>query len=145
MEPTAEVHQVAAVWDPAIEMWRGLIENHAPGYTLDPSLVAAVMLIESAGRPNAVSSAGAVGLMQVMPYHPSRFPNRPAASILHNPDANIAWGCAILRQYIDMFDGCLEKGLGAYYAGSHASRAGRADAVAYAQKVLAVYDRYRQQ
>lgn len=122
-------------WHDGIMQWEELITKYATEYDLDPNLVAAVMHAESSGRPNAVSSAGATGLMQVMPYHPTRFPNRPEQYKLFDPDFNVAWGCAILRQYIDMFDDIF-LGLGAYYAGSHAARSGRADAVHYANLIL---------
>ena len=44
-----------------------LIEQYARETALDPNLISAVMLQESAGRPDAYSKSGAVGLLQVMP------------------------------------------------------------------------------
>lgn len=139
---TPEPGGLSDLWDERVQQWRHLIEAEAPKYNLDPNLVAAVMLVESGGNPRAVSSAGARGLMQVMPYHPTRFANRPSVASLLDPGANVAWGCAILRQYIDIFDGDVFKGLGAYYAGSKAVREGSAEAKWYAQVVLATHKKY---
>ncbi len=52
---------------------RALIRVVAWRYQLDPELVAAIMRVESNGNPNAVSRAGAQGLMQLMPATAQRF------------------------------------------------------------------------
>ncbi len=49
--------------------WADSISNWASATQLDPNLVATVMQIESCGDPYAISSAGAMGLFQVMPFH----------------------------------------------------------------------------
>ena len=49
--------------------WEAEIQRWAAGSRLDPNLVAAVIQIESCGDPGAVSSSGALGLFQVMPFH----------------------------------------------------------------------------
>lgn len=130
------------LWDERIQRWLPLIEKYAEIYDLDSNLVAAVMLVESDGKPSAISSSGAVGLMQVMPYHRTWFPNRPTKSQLLNPEYNVMMGCKILRQYIDMFDGDIRKGLGAYYAGSEAVLRGDPEPAWYAQMVLDAYETY---
>jgi soluble lytic murein transglycosylase-like protein len=66
---------------------------------LSPSLVAAVLLIENAPfDTTAISSQGAVGLMQVMPVHVGSYgcPSRE----LHSVEANICHGARILNMYI---------------------------------------------
>ena len=52
-----------------VQYWRDDILQWADASSLDPNLVAVVMQIESCGNPFARSSAGAMGLFQVMPFH----------------------------------------------------------------------------
>lgn len=75
-------------------------ETHRAGVSLlPPGLVMAVLDIESGFDPWAVSSAGAVGLMQVMPFWPEQLGMRRYE--LTHVAANISMGCAILRYYLD--------------------------------------------
>jgi murein DD-endopeptidase MepM/ murein hydrolase activator NlpD len=55
--------------DEATDKWRGLIDEAATAAGIDGDAIQAVMMIESSGNAGAVSSAGAMGLMQVMPFH----------------------------------------------------------------------------
>ena len=119
--------------------WEPLILKHAAQHQIDPDLVAAVMTVESSGNPNAVSYAGAVGLMQVMPYEPYRFPNRPAASKLYDPDFNVAWGLRILADELEWAQGDAFKALMAYYDGRARAEAPLPRTRAYAQKVMNHY------
>ncbi|MBW4053511.1 MAG: transglycosylase SLT domain-containing protein [Proteobacteria bacterium] len=74
-------------------------ETHRPGESrLPPGLVLAVMQVESDFHRWAVSSAGAVGLMQVMPYWPERLGMKRYELVHVAP--NIRMGCAILRFYL---------------------------------------------
>jgi soluble lytic murein transglycosylase-like protein len=74
-------------------------ETHRPDATpLPPGLVLAVIDVESNFDRWAVSSAGAVGLMQVMPYWPERLGLRRDQLVHAAP--NIRMGCAILRFYL---------------------------------------------
>ena len=74
-------------------------ETHRSGEVrLPPGLVMAVMAIESRFDRYAVSSAGAVGLMQVMPFWPERLGMRRYELVHVAP--NIRMGCAILRFYL---------------------------------------------
>jgi soluble lytic murein transglycosylase-like protein len=103
---------------PGLAPWKELIQAAATASQLDPHLVAAVIMLESGGDPAAVSPAGAVGLMQVMPREAgAAFEDRPGRSELLEPALNIAAGCRILRQYIDFQHGDLSLGLASYYAG----------------------------
>jgi soluble lytic murein transglycosylase-like protein len=97
------------------------------------------MTVESSGDPNAVSYAGAVGLMQVMPYDPYRFPDRPPASRLFDPDFNVAWGLRILADEIEWARGDIFKALMAYYDGRARAEAGLPRTRAYAQRVMKHY------
>jgi hypothetical protein len=74
-------------------------ETHHRGKdALPPGLVMAVLDVESRFDPWAVSSAGAVGLMQVMPFWPEQLGMRRYQ--LTRVGANIHMGCAILRFYL---------------------------------------------
>lgn len=74
-------------------------ETHRSGAApLPPGLVLAVIDIESRFDRWAVSSAGAVGLMQVMPFWPERLGMRRYELVHNSP--NIHMGCAILRFYL---------------------------------------------
>jgi soluble lytic murein transglycosylase-like protein len=75
-------------------------ETHRPGASnLPPGLVMAVLDVESRFDRWAVSSAGAVGLMQVMPFWPEQLGMHRYQLIRVVP--NIHMGCAILRYYLD--------------------------------------------
>ena len=94
-----------------------LIETSAQKYHVDPRLVSAVAEAESHFEQGAVSSTGAVGVMQLMPD--------TAASLGVNPyDAaqNIDGGAHYLRQLLDSFGGDVKKAVAAYNAGSQAVR-----------------------
>jgi hypothetical protein len=104
-----------------LEQWRDLIEQNAQTTGLDPRILATVMYIESRGRPDAVSSEGAIGLMQVMPQGSGPvFADRPTAEQLSDPAFNVEYGSGILKSYIDYFDGDARKGIAAYYMGRSA-------------------------
>jgi soluble lytic murein transglycosylase-like protein len=75
-------------------------ETHRSGASVLPAgLVMAVLDVESRFDRWAVSSAGAVGLMQVMPFWPERLGMRRYE--LTRVAANVSMGCAILRYYLD--------------------------------------------
>ena len=88
-------------------------ETHRSGETrLAPGLVMAVMDIESRFNRWAVSSAGAVGLMQVMPFWPERLGINRYELIHTGP--NIHMGCAILRYYLRYERNDVRKALARY-------------------------------
>ena len=75
-------------------------ETHRPGEArLPPGLVMAVIDVESRFDRWAVSRAGAVGLMQVMPFWPEQLGMHRYE--LTRVAANVSMGCAILRYYLD--------------------------------------------
>ncbi len=95
---------------------RSLAIAAAGRHGLDPDLVLAVVAVESAFRPDAVSPKGAQGLMQLMP--------RTAASLgvtnALDPRQNLEGGARHLRFLVDLYGGDLRKALAAYNAGQGA-------------------------
>lgn len=79
---------------------------------LDPQLVLGLMQVESGFRKYAVSSAGARGYMQVMPFWVKSI-GRPDDS-LFDLRTNLRYGCTILRHYLDIEKGDLYRALGRY-------------------------------
>jgi len=63
------VPTLSNVFTPEVRHWSPLIYAWAAAYNVDPNLIATVIQIESCGDPKALSSSGARGLFQVMPYH----------------------------------------------------------------------------
>lgn len=81
---------------PGYVRWKPLILKHAKATGIPPAFIAAIIEQESGGQPEVVSSAGAVGLMQIMPdFHP----DCGGPDVLENPDHNIQCGCKILVRY----------------------------------------------
>jgi len=79
---------------------------------LDPQLVLGVIEVESAFRKYAVSRAGARGYMQVMPFW-IKLIGQPNSNLFHLR-SNLAFGCAILRHYLDEEKGDYFRALGRY-------------------------------
>lgn len=128
----------------SIRQWCGLIEQEAKKNSVDPRLIAAVMLQESGGNAKAYSKSGAVGLMQVMPRdgiaasfkcaNGPCFAARPSMAQLYDPDFNVNFGVKMLAGLIKKF-GNARDALKAY---------GPADSgYSYADKVLAIYNNYK--
>ena len=79
---------------------------------LDPQLVLGLIEVESGFRKYAVSTAGARGYMQVMPFWLNQI-GQPGHNLFHLR-TNIAYGCAILRHYLDVENGDYFRALGRY-------------------------------
>ncbi len=79
---------------------------------LDPQLVLGLIEVESGFRKYAVSRAGARGYMQVMPIW-VKLVGHPGHNLFHLR-TNLAYGCAILRHYLDMEKGDYFRALGRY-------------------------------
>jgi len=79
---------------------------------LDPQLVLGLIEVESGFRKYAVSRAGARGYMQVMPFWVPLL-GQPNHNLFHLR-TNLAYGCAILRHYLDMERGDYFRALGRY-------------------------------
>ncbi len=83
---------------------------------LRPELLHAVIRAESAYDPQAVSSKGAAGLMQLMPGTAERY----GVQDRHDPQQNVRGGASYLRDLLSMFDNDLRLALAAYNAGENA-------------------------
>ena len=101
---------------------------------LDPTMVLGLIEVESGFRQHAISSAGARGLMQVMPFW-ARTIGGGDASVLFHRQTNIRFGCVILRHYLDIEKGNVYMALGRY----NGSR-GRAE---YPNAVTAAWRRWQ--
>ena len=93
-----------------------VIRRHSSQHQLHPALIRAVIKAESNFDPGAVSRAGAIGLMQLMPQTAVRLDVRD----MYDPDDNVGGGTKYLRQLLDRFHGSLPLALAAYNAGEHA-------------------------
>lgn len=146
--PACQVVTVAAIYAVQADRsggypYAGLIRSAAEAHGLDPALVAAVVEVESGFNASATSSAGAMGLMQIMPATAAEWGlTRP-----FDAAANLDTGAAYLAWLIDRY-GSAELALAAYNAGP-----GRVDACqcipnngqtpGYVADVLAAAERYR--
>lgn len=95
--------------------WRAEFEAAAAANDLDPDFLTAVARTESALDPRALSPAGAIGLMQLMPATARGLGVDP-----WDPRQNIMGGARHLRALLDRFDGRIDLALAAYNAGSGA-------------------------
>ena len=88
------------------------VHYEAKRAALDPQLVLGLIQVESAFRKYAVSSAGARGLMQVMPFW-VKLIGKPQHNLFHLR-TNLRYGCVILKHYLDMENGDYYRALGRY-------------------------------
>jgi len=131
-----------------------IVAQEAEAHSLDPGLVGAVIYAESRFKPDALSSRGALGLMQIMPETGAWIAEqmglpRPTERELLDPDRNVRFGAWYLRYLFDRF-GDVETALRAYNAGPAAAerwRDQRADpypeTAAYVRRVLFARPIYR--
>ena len=114
-------------WNDVLEQqyplkYREIVEREADEFALDPMLVYAVIKAESGFDAEAGSSAGACGLMQLMPVTFQWMQTKLGEEGLYTeedifqPAVNIRYGCALLRLLIDLY-GSEETALCAYNAG----------------------------
>ena len=101
--------------------YREYVEKYAEKNSLEPAVVLAVIKSESSFRPNVVSSAGAIGLMQIMPRTAGKIAEHFGGEFsedadLYDPETNIMFGCALLRWMSDEF-GDTDTVIAAYNAG----------------------------
>lgn len=100
------------------------ITEAAQTYGVDPYLVAAVIRTESSWDPEAESSRGALGLMQLMPSTAEDIVAKGlvdgseySVDNLLDPETNIEFGCSYLAYLLSYFNGATDKAIAAYNAG----------------------------
>ena len=89
-----------------------LVHLEASRAELPPELILAVIETESNFDEYAISVAGAIGLMQIMPFWLDEI-GRPNDNLLH-VETNLRYGCTILKFYLDKENGDLRRALGRY-------------------------------
>jgi soluble lytic murein transglycosylase-like protein len=118
-----------------------IIEKAAAASAVEANLLRAVIVVESGFNARAVSKAGAVGLMQLMPATARRF----GATNRYDPKQNVHAGARYLSSLIKRYGKDIELALAAYNAGEEAvDRCGGCippykETQAYVPKVLRVY------
>lgn len=122
-----------------------LVDDVARTYGLDSALLHAVISVESRYSPNAVSSKGALGLMQLMPVTAKRYGVADAL----DPVQNLHGGAKCLRDLLKKFNNDISLALAAYNAGEYAVVKNGyrippyRETVAYVPKVLGFYRKYQ--
>ena len=116
-----------------------MIHKASEKYHVDPKLVSAVAEVESGGRQDAVSPAGAVGVMQLMPETAAGLGVNP-----YNAAENVEGGAKYLGELMDTFGGDVKKAVAAYNAGPNAVKAyggvpPYAETQDYVNRVLDIY------
>jgi len=95
---------------PTLEPLEQMIDRIATEVDLPPVLIHSVVTAESAYNPEAVSSAGAQGLMQLMPETAAEL----GVDDSFDPQQNVRGGSKYLKQLLDKYDGDLDSALAAY-------------------------------
>ena len=100
------------------------VEHHAAHFGLDPYVIWALMTVESAFNPDAVSRVGARGLMQVMPHTAGLIADRMAwrdfgAALLFEPEVIVELAAWYFHQLMTKFNGQLPLAIASYNAGPH--------------------------
>ena len=109
--PPVSSTSISPIFRIEIHYWADSISKWAAASQLDPNLVATIMQIESCGDPRARSSAGAMGLFQVMPFH------FYAIDDPYNPDTNAARGLAYLAKSLETGGGNARLAMAGYNGG----------------------------
>ena len=102
---------ISPIFTREIQYWAKDITRWSNASALDPNLVATIMQIESCGNPSVSSSAGAMGLFQVMPFH-FHFGENP-----FNPETNALRGLGYLARSLQTANGDARLALAGYNGG----------------------------
>lgn len=89
-----------------------IIQYEATRADLDPQLILSLITVESKFNKYAISSAGARGMMQVMPFWQIQIGNSNQS--LFDVETNLRYGCTILRYYLQKEHGDMDKALARY-------------------------------
>ena len=113
----ANTRPTARIMASRAQAFRPEVDRAAQRYEVSPALIDAIARVESRYNPAAVSSAHAVGIMQLMPATA-----RALGVKGRDTAANISGGTAYLRELLDRFDGDIVRAVAAYNAGPGAVR-----------------------
>jgi soluble lytic murein transglycosylase-like protein len=111
VQPAPVAGGIAPLFTREVQHWAPQIVAWAAEFGIDPNMAATVMQIESCGDPNALSSAGAQGLFQVMPFHFS------AGEQMQDPDTNARRGMAYLALGMEQTGGDSSRTFAGYNGG----------------------------
>jgi soluble lytic murein transglycosylase-like protein len=130
---------------PVESRFDGLISEVAAAYRLEPALIKAVMHVESAFDPYAISKTGAMGLMQLMPETAARY---ELSRNQFDPRRNITAGVSHLSDLVLQFDGNVRYALAGYNAGAGAVKEHRGippytETRNYVDRVMKLYTLYK--
>lgn len=102
---------LAPLFTPEVQFWGANILRWSTEHSINPNITATVMQIESCGNPQALSSAGASGLFQVMPFH------FLADEDAFDPDINALRGLSYLAKSLEQSGGDARLALAGYNGG----------------------------
>jgi hypothetical protein len=107
---------IAPLFTPEVQYWASRIAVWSKKWGIEANLIATVMQIESCGAPQVISSAGALGLFQVMPYHFAKEddPFKPATNALR--------GIGYLHQSLEAQNGDIYLALAGYNGGINGAK-----------------------
>lgn len=103
-----------------VERIRAIIHEAAARGGVDPCLVHAVVLYESAYDPNTITTTGAMGLMALMPATAQHL----GITDPYDPERNVEGGTHLIRELLAMFQGNVDLALAAYNAGAQRVQSG---------------------
>lgn len=127
------------------EIYAPIVNEAARQNELDPALIHAVITAESGYNPQALSSKGAQGMMQLLPETAKKY----GVVNSYDPSQNIQGGAKYLKYLLQLFDQKIDLALAAYNAGENAViRHGRKippyrETQAYVPKVMKLHKKYQ--
>ena len=126
------------------ELFVDEVNSAAQTFAVDSALIRAIMHAESWFQPKALSSAGAEGLMQLMPATQERF----GVSDPHDPLQNISAGAEYIAWLMNEFDEDIDRVIAAYNAGENAVKRHKGvppfnETHEYLRRVRILYQRYQ--
>jgi soluble lytic murein transglycosylase-like protein len=111
----AAVGEISPLFTAPVQYWAPLIVEWATHYGIDPNMAATIMQVESCGDPQAISSAGAQGLFQVMPFHFA------AGEDSLDPETNARRGLNYFAERLEQTGGDLGRAFAGYNGGQRAA------------------------